>query len=135
MNNDQLCLSICKRLKNTCRMYIHDTKSIYRRYKEYLQTMQKVLPTIQKKYLQTIQKVFANDTKSICKRYKKYLQTIRGTYQKRRQSEIGSLRTQPPASWKVSFLVCGTSFCLFSRVFCGTSLCLFSSFVFLQPWN
>lgn len=69
MNNDQLCLSICKRLKNTCRMYIHDTKSIYRRYKEYLQTMQKVLPTIQKKYLQTIQKVFANDTKSICRRY------------------------------------------------------------------
>ena len=62
MNNDQLCLSICKRLKNTCRMYIHDTKSIYRRYKEYLQTMQKVLPTIQKKYLQTIQKVFADDT-------------------------------------------------------------------------
>ena len=69
MNNDQLCLSICKRLKNTCRMYIHDTKSIYRRYKEYLQTMQKVLPTIQKKYLQTIKKVFANDTKSICRRY------------------------------------------------------------------
>ena len=68
-------------------------------------------------------KVFTGDTKSICKPYKTYLQTIRGTYQKRRQSEIGSLRTQPPASWKVSFLVCGTSLCLFS-------LC-----IFLQPWQ
>ena len=100
-------VSICKLCKNYLQN-VDDTK-------KYLQTIQRVFADNAKSIAHNTKKVFADDTKSICKRYKKYLQTIRGAYQKRRQSEIGSLRTQPPASWKVSFLVCGTSFRLFSQ--------------------
>ena len=114
MNNDQLCLSICKRLKNTCRMYIDDTKSIYRRYKEYLQPMQKVLQTIQK---------------SICRRYKKYLQTIQKVF----ADDTGNL---PEETTIRDREFAYTTACLVEGQFFGLWNVLLLSFcIFLQPWQ
>ena len=112
MNNDQHrwldmidnYVSICKRNKKLveCR---RPKKSIYRRYKE---------------YLQMIQKIFADDTGHLPEET-----TIRDR----------EFAYTTACLVEGQFFVCGTSLCLFSRVFFGTSLCLFSTCIFLQPWQ
>ena len=82
-----------------------------------------------------MQKVLQTIQKSIGRRYKKYLQMIQGAYQKRRQSEIGSLRTQPLASWKVSFLFVERPFVCFLVYFLERPFFCFPRVFFLQPWQ
>ena len=82
-----------------------------------------------------MQKVLQTIQKSIGRRYKKYLQMIQGAYQKRRQSEIGSLRTQPLASWKVSFLFVERPFVCFLVYFLERPFVCFPRVFFLQPWQ
>ena len=80
-----------------------------------------------------MQKVLQTIQKSIGRRYKKYLQMIQGAYQKRRQSEIGSLRTQPLASWKVSFLFVERPFVCFLVYFLERPFVCFPRVFFCNP--
>ena len=150
MNNDQHrwldmidnYVSICKRNKKLveCR---RPKKSIYRRYKEYLQTLQKLVECRPpKKHFQRIRSVFADHAKSIADNTKKYWQAI----QKGFADDTGNLPEETTIRDREfayttaclvegQFFVCGTSLCLFSRVFFGTSLCLFSTCIFFKPWQ
>ena len=110
------------------------------------------------KYLQTLQKTcrcrppkkaVTDDTKSICRpckkycrQYKKYWQAIQKVF----ADDTGSLPEETTIRDREfayttaclvegQFFVCGTSLCLFSRVFFGTSLCLFSTCIFFKPWQ